>query len=133
MIKYDNKSKKNTCPECGRLLRNRCFSYNPIKDARLCIYCNKKLGRNKFYEPEIKGAKNRSLSRRKRFYAWMLLKDEREYLMDKKEKEGLTREEAKEKINNSMSFIRELIIKKQKENNIKPNNQQFLNRLKQGS
>ena len=73
------KGNKEVCPECGRLLRLKWFTYNPILEKRVCKRCDKRIGHNQFYEPKIKGSK-----RKKRPLNYSITRDESQVLYNKK-------------------------------------------------
>lgn len=70
---------KQTCSECGRLLRLKWFTYNPILNKRLCKRCDNKIGHNQFFEPKIKGSKSK-----RKYFSYAITKDESDALLRKK-------------------------------------------------
>lgn len=106
--------KKYTCSECGRLLRSRCFIYNRVIKNRICRQCDKRIGTNIFYEPNIKGEKKKT-KKYCRNKSRNFKNDEKEFLTKKNLKNGLTYEESKIKIKNFIEDLRRINRKEKKE------------------
>ena len=104
------KNKKTTCPECGRLLRNRCFIYNPRKKIRMCNQCSKKTGTNIFYTPQIKGAKKT----RTRYSNLNISYEEKKVMVQELMKKGLTYRGAWWRMNQDALYVKKVL--KSKEN-----------------
>lgn len=45
-------NQKKRCKRCERMLRTKCFVFNPLLKEEICKRCDKKIGRNKFYNPK---------------------------------------------------------------------------------
>ncbi len=98
--------KKQTCPECGRLFRTRCFRYNPIKKLDLCSFCNTKVGRNKFYTPP-------ELRKKKLKYPNLNINwDERKIMVKELVNRGLTFKDACQRVNRDSSYVRKMLKNK---------------------
>ena len=109
-------NKKKTCPECGRLLRERCFVFNRVTESKICNRCNKRIGTNPFYtpEPKIKGAKKRIKCTKP---INKLDHQEKIVLLEELKKQGISKKKGWKRITKVEKFLRTL--KKQKKEPIK--------------
>lgn len=114
------KGNKEVCSECGRLLRKKRFRINPLLKKKICIRCDKRIGHNKFYAPEIKTIK--------KFYPYGIKKDEEEVILDKKFNQG---KDARKELNFLKTYVKRFYNKrKYEEKNKKDINKKFVEGLK---
>lgn len=92
-------SKLKDCPECG--IKHRHLEFNPVKNLKLCSRCNKRIGRNKFYEPEIKG----STKKRKFMKLTMDMGEKQQMFSNLVRNNGLTEEEANKRVKNLQNTL----------------------------
>lgn len=93
-------SKKKVCEECGRILRTRCFKLNPVLNKKICYICDRRIGHNKYYKPDIKTNKG------KNFYKMELKQDEKQALLNELLSHGLSEQQANYRINNRQKYLR---------------------------
>ena len=105
------KNNKEVCQECGRLLRTKNFRSNPILNKKICQRCDKKIGHNKYYQPEIKGVK-----KRKKPTNYAITDDEDRVLYRKKIRKG---ENAREGVKFVKHYINRFYQKKRYEERMK--------------
>jgi hypothetical protein len=95
---------KQRCPECRRMLRINKLVYNPVKKVDLCKNCDKKVGHNLFYTPPEKRKYRIPIVSRISKYNFQ--DDEKKVLMNNLKNEGLTFEEANNRIKEDITFMK---------------------------
>ncbi len=93
-------SKKETCPECGKILRTRCFIFNIILKKKVCGYCHKRTGTNKFYTPQVKG-----INEKQRPTNYDIKWDEKYALYSELIRRGISPEAAKKRVNSRQKYV----------------------------
>ena len=94
---------KQRCPECGKMCKISKMKYNPVQKRDLCKNCDKRIGHNIFYIPPEKRAKSKSLSGVSKYN---FQDDEKKVLMNNLKNEGLTFEEANNRIKEDITFMK---------------------------
>ena len=92
---------KKECSECHRLLRTRCFVFNPIKKILICHQCNKKIGTNKWFVPKNQ-RKNYNINK------YNMSEEEKKVLHNQLMSFGMSSDESWKKINNDLVYLRNL-------------------------
>lgn len=103
----EKQNPKKECPECHRLLRTRCFAKkeNPIRQQILCKQCDRRIGHNKFYNPETD---------KQRKAIWSQKTTNRQILYKNYISQGFSPEEAAKKCNQHAKWMRGQIARKRR-------------------
>ena len=99
---------KRECPECKEQKKLARFKFNPVKDKRLCYECDRRIGHNKFYFPQIKGIK------KEKNYLRNIDWEEKKVLYKEKLKDGKSESTAKNEIR-QIGYMIKIINKNKRE------------------
>ena len=93
---------KIECPKCNNIYNSRCFTIHRTTGEKRCYRCINKYGQNKFYAPEIRGAK---IKKNSYLSNYSLNLNEKQALYKELINQGCSEEYARRRVNNRTRYI----------------------------